>query len=532
MTGPRAVHGIRAVRYYDLCLGRGALLESVVASAQERRSVLLFGGRQSGKTTLLRNIQIRMAEELKGVGKFGGSPVCVYVDLLTLPFDARPSDFFSLLTRLAATACQTMIPEENAKYLKMANDASASTVDEFQDSLRLLFHGSGGLAEEFVFLLDESKRILGRRFPRGFQDNLFALLYGDEVSIRLSFVFSGAQDLYSLLEDSTSPIGSRSAVHFIQNLTRTDIQSMLAHFHKHVDGSGDYGDHEELAGFVYEQTGGHAGVSSRLAETIVNSVSRGRDHFGPEQFEMDFMPQIAWLFQHWCRCFTREADLVLDFFSSKDELRLREIANLLEQNGYNRFLSDLVWIELQYTGIAIERDHSILTKMSRAFWRYRGKFDTTTSGSAGTKDAWKMIEEAEISLRGFVKSRFEGKWGDKSLQTMKRILGTGAWAKLESIRGRSDRYYPYARNKIQRDIMECMYLGQLGNLMLDNSAWPLFRNAFRDKRQLQDILAAITPVRNDRGHFVSVDDKELRRCEINCDDLSVIIEKELERSTI
>ena len=522
---------MRVVRYPSICLGRHALSRAVVASAQERRSVLLFGGRQAGKTTLLRHIQERMVDELRAIGEFGGSPVGVYVDLLGLPFDARPPEFYSLLARSAVTACRSLDTEDKSRRLTDSDDASPATIDEFQENLCQLFRQTGGLADEFVFLLDESKRVLGSRFPRGFQDNLFSLLYGNGGPVRVSFVFSGAQDLYSLLEDSTSPIGSRSAVHVIKNLTRVDVHGILTHFSKHLGSDHPSIATEGLADFVFGQTGGHAGVSFRLAESIANTTARGKASFGFDEFEMDFLPQIAWLYQHWCRSFTRETNLVLDAFSSRDELCLRDIAMLLEQNGYNRFLADLVWNELTYCGVAVERDDSALIKTSRAFWRYRRKFEPSATNSDATRDEWKLIERTEVALRGFVRSRFEGKWGEDSLKAMRRILGSQAWARLESIRDRSHGYYPYARNKRQRDVMECMYLGQLGELMLNSDSWPLFRNAFRDKRQFQDILATITPVRNDRGHFVSVDDKELRRCEVNCDDLLVIIEREIEQSS-
>ena len=109
---------------------------------------------------------------------------------------------------------------------------------------------------------------------------------------------------------------------------------------------------------------------------------------------------------------------------------------------------------------------------------------------------------------------------------MQQILGED-WAKLEAILTRSRKRYPYAKDKRERDILECMYLGQLGNLMLSSRSWTLFQPFFRDKRHLQDMLAAISPVRNDSAHFVTVPDKELQRCRIACDVLLVIIEKAL-----
>ena len=74
--------------------------------------------------------------------------------------------------------------------------------------------------------------------------------------------------------------------------------------------------------------------------------------------------------------------------------------------------------------------------------------------------------------------------------------------------------------------MECLYFGQLGDLMACNQAWALFKHLFRDKRHLQDLMAAVMPVRNDQAHFAKVPTKELIRCQIACDDLLVIWDRE------
>lgn len=54
-------------------------------------------------------------------------------------------------------------------------------------------------------------------------------------------------------------------------------------------------------------------------------------------------------------------------------------------------------------------------------------------------------------------------------------------------------------------------------------AWELFREMFRDKRQLEDLVKAVTPVRNDRAHFRMVPERELDRCRLACEDLIVLV---------
>lgn len=50
-------------------------------------------------------------------------------------------------------------------------------------------------------------------------------------------------------------------------------------------------------------------------------------------------------------------------------------------------------------------------------------------------------------------------------------------------------------------------------------AWKLFQPAFRDKRELDDLLKCVIPVRNDLAHFRRVPAKELDRCRLAADDL-------------
>jgi hypothetical protein len=74
------------------------------------------------------------------------------------------------------------------------------------------------------------------------------------------------------------------------------------------------------------------------------------------------------------------------------------------------------------------------------------------------------------------------------------------------------------------DLLDFAYLGQLGQLMLSRKAWSLFGPMFRDKRELEDMMRDVAPVRNDSAHFRSVPPLELARCRVRCEDLIAIID--------
>jgi abortive infection bacteriophage resistance protein len=107
---------------------------------------------------------------------------------------------------------------------------------------------------------------------------------------------------------------------------------------------------------------------------------------------------------------------------------------------------------------------------------------------------------------------------------IRAILGEQTWASLCGIRMKSENSYTNTpRNLIE--ILDCAYLGQLGDLIKSNSSWTLFKSMFRDKRELEDLLKDVMPVRNDCAHFRSVPDREMNRCRLRCEDLMAIISK-------
>ena len=69
------------------------------------------------------------------------------------------------------------------------------------------------------------------------------------------------------------------------------------------------------------------------------------------------------------------------------------------------------------------------------------------------------------------------------------------------------------------DFLDYSYLGQLMQLMQAKDVWTIYGGPFRDKRELEDLMKAITSVRNDTAHFRSVPEKELMRCRVAVSDL-------------
>ena len=146
----------------------------------------------------------------------------VYLNMQTLPPEATTSNVFRLMASEAAVCCQV---DPNS------HSATADAVfylDRLIEELARIVPRIARSDAKFLFLIDETKRIVGGKFPSGFRDNLFALIYGDhELSGRCCFVFAGAQDLYVFGEDDTSPIGSRAAFKLVRNLDLPSIERIV-----------------------------------------------------------------------------------------------------------------------------------------------------------------------------------------------------------------------------------------------------------------------------------------------------------------
>ena len=445
----------------EFCFGRHALATKVIGSAIDGQSVLLYGGRQAGKTTILKYIERCLDDSILSRSLFDGCPLGIYVNLLMLPFNAEPRDFYSLVIGLTLDKCDKLVPAFESTPFRDAYNG-ISSVDEFQHALYSVWTVAHGFIDGFLFLLDEAKRVLGHRFSRGFQDNLFTLLYGGESRYGTSIVFSGAQDLYVLHEDSTSPIGSRATTHFIQNLHSIDIVQMITNLQS-VDEQSSV---EEIAKEINRRTSGHAGTSARYVEKCINAVAEGHGDVDVGSIASALAPRLNTLYQHWSRNFTPEANVILDILQSRQQISMKEVAFSLDRNGFNRFNADMVCQELQYVGVTKAQHNDVFARSNKDYWEYRGRFHSERIIDDKSKKTWDSIDEAESSLRIFVKEKFRKQWPDHLYKTMGTILGDDAWNKLEYIKNSSDRYYPYVRNKKEREIMECMYFGQLITLMV------------------------------------------------------------------
>jgi hypothetical protein len=476
--------------------------------------VLLFGGRQSGKTTVLHAVEDHLANAVLGIDAGCQALVPVYVDLMQLAYDATPFDFFRLVLQLAHLACvRHIVGFKSASIRRRRGDSR--TIEDFRAGM-LLLNEAVGVDLHFVLLLDEAKRVLTTRFPRGFQDNLFALMFGDPPG-PYSFVLAGAQELYKLCEDSTSPIGSRAAKRFVCNLQSDAVAEIIQ---SNQPGIGSGALHERTA-LLYDQTGGHAGLSAALARRFADVPDAPVDCLGP--LIESVRSERSELFQMWIHSFSPEARTAGEALIVGGSMTTEDIASCLRSSGFPPYRADRVSEELQFTGVA-RKDGDRLLSSSAMYIETARRYVVTDAGAARDREVWALIREVETGLRQLIRSEFSTKWPGSADAQIKVILGEQAWRGLEDTRTKSEKSYSHTARTLT-EVLDCAYLGQLGEIIKSNRAWSLFRDMFRDKRELEDILKDVTPVRNDFAHFRAVPERELARCGLRCEDLLAILSK-------
>jgi hypothetical protein len=144
---------------------------------------------------------------------------------------------------------------------------------------------------------------------------------------------------------------------------------------------------------------------------------------------------------------------------------------------------------------------------------------TIADASAEESRVWPLVQALEERLRRSVRTKYNSEWGEASDKQIGMALGEQDMVSIGKYRAKHLSIYGGAIDGESADLLDYCYLGQLARLMLSNNAWKLFQPAFRDKRQLEDLINCVIPVRNDLAHFRRVPAKELDRCRIAADDL-------------
>lgn len=149
--------------------------------------------------------------------------------------------------------------------------------------------------------------------------------------------------------------------------------------------------------------------------------------------------------------------------------------------------------------------------------------DEFGAGSVAEAGVWKSIAALESELRRLVRALYARQWAERADSEILKIFGEAGRELIERNRAKYLRQYKFSLPPHGSEILDFVYLGQLAQLMTVGSAWQLFQKPFKDKRQLEELIAAVQPVRNDAAHFRTVPPRELERCRLAVADLRTLI---------
>jgi hypothetical protein len=327
-------------------------------------------------------------------------------------------------------------------------------------------------------------------------------------------VFAGAQDLYAFCEDITSPIGSRAAFYIVPNLDVDSVGLIVDSICEKIVSA-------DLKALISRMAGGQAGLTIRLAMrgddlqkgnyADVLSAQKGHNNG---------------LLRTWALSLTNEARLIQDRLLEIKSFPVHEIPGILQQGKMDRFLGDRVVEELVFTGIAIHKDgHLVL--VNELYGAYAKDFILPPAPTDEETTVWSIVEETEIALREIVRKKYESRWRHQVEARYRDAIGVDSWDRVLENKTKGERAYKYSKPQFNDPLLDFAYLGQLVQMIISNAAWDMFKHLFRDKRQLEDIVADITPVRNDHAHFRRVPERELLRCRLRCEDLLYLLEQDV-----
>jgi hypothetical protein len=149
--------------------------------------------------------------------------------------------------------------------------------------------------------------------------------------------------------------------------------------------------------------------------------------------------------------------------------------------------------------------------------------DEAADATDDERTTWENIRDVELSLRRIVGTGYYSRWNQRSETQMRKCLGESAWTTIEKNRAKRPDRPPQDPFAAAMDVLQFTYIGQLLQLMVANEAWEMFKPMFRDRRELEDIIGKIAPVRNDTAHFRTVSVQQLRSCQVACEDLTRLL---------
>lgn len=346
-----------------VCLGRDTECGFASQVPFNEGAGFLFGGRQMGKTTVLLKVRDDLLAQL--AAKPPISVVPIYISRKALP----PLDDHGL--------CKTLLIETQrccAEHLPgldyRPKNKDCSTILELASELDTLFAATEALSLRLLFLLDDCKK-LAKLHP-DFVGNLQWLLCNrsSKYRSRVSMIFAGGQEMYSLLLDEISP--PRPALIYLNNLELDDLEELVA---THPVNPIPARYRKDVAAALEAATGGHPGLSRALLVELARSgaYTAARLKQAISQFaqaKQDFFDRIR-------GDLSPEAACIQPLLLARRSASRAEVLAFVQTAGQNQYKSGRFLPELRFAGITRHAGDEV-SAVGRMYWEYCAQFAPST----------------------------------------------------------------------------------------------------------------------------------------------------------
>lgn len=499
----------------EFCFGRDEIAQSIINLTLSEGTTILFGGRQSGKTTLLLNIQKKLLDEIKGKPSSLDMVIPVYVNLLKLSYDSTPEKFFFLLIDEVARTVNELV--EDIPYLPdLSLNQSRDSLKFFEDNIALLLECFSEKHVSILFLVDEAGKLFGGNYTAGINDNLFYAIYvSEKISGNVSIVFSGSQELYSLIEDKgTSPLGSRANLEYLRNLKENFVEEMIF---ANINLSSDE-EKKKFSKDLFEYSGGHAGICAY----IVKHYMRQKEVLSLETIIGNFLDRHGQLFNIWLRSLSPEAVVLQNDLLRENILDVSSISKILFSNNVNSLYSDWALKQILFTGIGYLNNQKIMP--NNLYANYIRQLEDSSEGldedtfeieellekpinEFDSSDCSRMLDKLENGFRKLIAKRLS-KLSDK---WWKQRIPNEIRDRAEARKQERERSYPgmVQQNRPLYDYLDFMDIPQIITMKLN---WnETFKEIFNKQELVTIKIGEIGTFRNDIAHNRDLlpSDKEL-----------------------
>ena len=247
MSNPYNYH--LPVQSDDMFYGRAALLRRLLGGLTQSipLSAALFGGRRSGKTSLLRKIERDMRAGMPAPGARRLIP-WYYDPQAGYPISCADDFFLLVLEELRQVLCADDVPRAMLEDT-FGHASRLGPVRAFEESLSLL---DEAISERFrlVILIDEAEALLEAPWGADLRPNLRNLLSNSNVASSLALVMSGSTTFHTKVTEKDSPLENILTRYSLTNLSRQETLSLAQEPSKGSLST-------EAAEEVWIQTGGH-----------------------------------------------------------------------------------------------------------------------------------------------------------------------------------------------------------------------------------------------------------------------------------